>query len=417
MRILHLAPLALATGLAACVTPQLDVVRYAKPSGEVLAGVDVLARDGFKLLEGKRVGLITNPTGKNKRGVSTAQLFAEALNFELVALYSPEHGITGKSEDESISSSTILLAGRRIPVHSLYGGGIMGMRPSPESLAGVDILVFDIQDIGARFYTYTATMAMAMEEAAKRGLPFVVLDRPNPIGGVEVEGPVLRDLSLRKLTPVAYFPVATRHGMTPGELAAMHHAAIGRGRLIILGVSGWNRSMWYDETALPWTPPSPNMPDLDAAALYPGIACLEFTNLSVGRGTNTPFGWIGAPWLDADALAATLQAEPIEGVEFSSEERTPTKSMYAGQKIPGLRITLTDRKGVRSLRVFAHVAVALRDLHPREFDLKWDATRKLVGSDEFKTLYDRGASAREFIRLFDDESSRFAAARAKYLLY
>jgi uncharacterized protein YbbC (DUF1343 family) len=300
---------------------------------------------------------------------------------------------------------------------SLYGGGAAGMRPKPADLAGLDVLLFDIQDAGARFYTYPATMAMALEAAKEAGIEFIVLDRPNPIGGELVEGPLADDVGLAGFEPTAYLPVVTRHGMTIGELALLHNDSIHHPRLTIVKMLGWKRSMWYDETGLPWIAPSPNMPDLASAALYPGVANLEFTNLSVGRGTKTPFGWIGAPWLDADGLAKVMNAALLEGVEFSAETRTPSKDKFAGQAIPGLRIVVTDRDAARPLRVFARLVVALRDRHPDDFNLNWNASKKLIGRKEFKALYDRGADAAEIERLFDLDASEFEKTRTPFLLY
>jgi uncharacterized protein YbbC (DUF1343 family) len=389
--------------------------RDASPS-RVLTGLEVLERRGFDELRGKRVGLITNHTGKDASGRSAIEILGRAENLTLAAVFAPEHGLAGLSEEVKIGSGSLTLDGRAIPVHSLYAGGPEGMRPRQDDLAGLDTLVFDIQDVGARFYTYLSTMGMALEEAKKAGLDFVVLDRPNPINGVSVEGPMLAEGGLKHQVITAYFPVPIRHGMTAGEIARLHNAAVGAS-LQVVPMAGWKRSMWFDETGLPWTKPSPNMPDLEAAALYPGVACLEFTNMSVGRGTDTPFGWLGAPWLDAEGLAQALQAEPIEGVEFSAERRTPSKSVFAGVETPGLRITLKRRDALRPLALFAYLVTALRDRHPDRFQLKWEGTRKLVGNAEFKRLYDRGASARDIIALFDEQSARFMKERAPYLLY
>ena len=383
---------------------------------KVMTGIDVLEADRFRALRGKRIGLITNHTGKDAQGRSTVEVLGGAPGVTLAALFSPEHGFKGVMDEENLSSDTLRLGGRVIPIHSLYRGGVAGMRPRQEDLKGLDALVFDIQDIGARFYTYFTTMALAQEEAGKAGIEFIVLDRPNPINGETVEGPVMRDLSLRTATAVAYHPVAIRHGMTAGEIAVLHNGEA-KANLSVVELRGWKRSMWYDETGLPWTAPSPNMPDLTAAALYPGVACLEFTNLSVGRGTQTPFGWIGAPWLRAEEMARALTQAKLPGLEFSAETRTPSKSVFAGQAVPGLRVKLKDRNKAEPLALFAHLVTALRDLHPEDFDLKWDATRKLVMDENFKQLYDRGGGAEDFIELFRRQARSFKVAREPYLLY
>jgi uncharacterized protein YbbC (DUF1343 family) len=290
------------------------------------------------------------------------------------------------------------------------------MRPKPEDLAGLDVLVFDIQDIGARFYTYLTTMAMALEEAAKAGVPFMVLDRPNPINGEALEGPVLKDLSLRQETATAYFPVPIRHGLTAGEMARLHNETVAHPDLTVVRMSGWARNLWFDETDLPWTAPSPNMPDLDAAALYPGIGCFEASNLSVGRGTPLPFRWVGAPWMDADAVARRLQAAGLEGVSFSAETFTPTKSVYEGKSSPGVRMRITERDDVEPLKIFAHLAAALRDLHP-EFKFRWKEAKRMIGTDEFRKLYEAGAPAGSIILLFDGGAKEFRSERRRFLLY
>ncbi|HVE14956.1 MAG TPA: DUF1343 domain-containing protein, partial [Elusimicrobiota bacterium] len=324
----------------------------------VQAGIDVLEHDGFAELKGKRVGLITNPTGVDRSGRPTWEILATAPDVQLVALFAPEHGALGKIEDRDVSSGTWTLpGGRQVPLYSLYGAT---KAPTTDMLAGLDALVFDIQDIGARFYTYDSTMGMALEAAAHAGKEFVVLDRPNPIGGDIVEGAML-DPGIRHFT--AYFPVTTRHGLTVGEIARLHDAVLGlHARLSVVRLEGWHRDMWHDETGLKWVPPSPNMPNLDAAALYPGIGCLEATNMSVGRGTPVPFRWIGAPWLDSKALAKRMNAAKLPGVKFSAESSAPTKVPFKGLRCPGLRIKITDRDALRPVTVFAHLVTALRDL-------------------------------------------------------
>ena len=398
--------------LAACAgAPR----RTAAP--RVMTGLDVLEAEGFAPLRGKRVGVVTNKTGVDAEGRSIVDLLAGARGVALAAVFTPEHGFGAASESEKIASATIRAGGREIPLYSLYSGGAAGMRPKPAQLAGLDALVFDIQDAGARFYTYPATMAMALEAAKEAGLEFFVLDRPNPVNGILVEGPAVDDVGLAGFEPTAYLPVVTRHGMTMGELALLHNATVKHPRLTVVKMHGWRRAEWYDQTGLPWVPPSPNMPDLTAAELYPGIASLEFTNLSVGRGTASPFGWIGAPWLDAEGLARAMNAALLEGVEFSAETRTPTKDKYAGQPVPGLRIVVTDRDAARPLRMFARLVVALRDRHPNDFELRWDSSRKLIGRKMFKELYDRGADAAAIERLFDQDAAEFEKTREPFLLY
>jgi len=381
-------------------------------AAEVLAGIDVLAGSGFSALKGKRVGLITNHTGLDRSGKSTAEVLAAAPHVKLLALFSPEHGFKGV-EDAAVSSGTFRLSdGRDLPLHSLYGET---KAPTSDMLSGLDALVFDIQDIGARFYTYATTMAMAMESAAKKDVEFIVLDRPDPIGGDAVEGPIL-DENVRHFT--AYLPVAVRHGMTLGELARLHNVTARVGtKLHVIPMKGWSRGLWFDETGLPWTPPSPNMPDIEAAALYPGIGCFEATNLSVGRGTPAPFRWVGAPWLDDRALLKRLKAAGLKGYEFSAEEQTPSKSVFEGKKCRGIRIRLKDRKAAAPLRLFAHLVCALRDLHPLEFGVRFDEMVRMVGTDRFRMLYQGGARPKEMISMFETDAAAFKSRRAPFLLY
>jgi uncharacterized protein YbbC (DUF1343 family) len=335
----------------------------------------------------------------------------------LVSLFSPEHGFNGTSEESKVSNAVVRLERRDVPVHSLYAGGIQGMRPRPEDLIGLDALVFDIQDIGTRAYTYLATMGMALEEAAKAGVEFVVLDRPNPINGVAVEGPVLDDLTLRKLTATAYFPVPVRHGMTAGEIALFYNAEVKHPRLTVVAMRGWKREMWYDETGLPWTPPSPNMPDLEAATLYPGISIFEAGNLSVGRGTPAPFRWVGAPWLDAEAVVKRLDAALLDGIAFSAEDQTPTKSVYAGERCHGVRLRVTNRDVLRPLGVFRAIEQAVRETHPREFQWRWDEVKRMVGTEEFRRILERDADPAKILGLFSRGAEDFEEKRRPYLLY
>lgn len=397
-------------GLSACAgTPT-------RP-GPVLTGLDVLEREGFSEFAGKKIGLITNHTGKTRGGRSIVEALGKAPDVTLVALFSPEHGFTGSQDQFNISSTSILVAGREVPVYSLYAGGIAGMRPKESDLIGLDALVFDIQDIGARFYTYVATMAMALEEAAKLKIPFYVLDRPNPINGIEMEGPVLEDLSLRLITPTAYFPVPIRHGMTAGELALMHNDTVRHPFLRVIKAENWKRSMWYDETGLPWTPPSPNMPDLEAAALYPGIAIFEASNLAVGRGTPIPFRWLGAPWMDAEKVAALMNSELLDGVEFSVQDYTPTKSVFVGVPCRGVRIKVLDRSRLKPTAVFLAFNSILRRLHPTDFVWRWEEAKRMTGSAEFQRIYESDGDPVKFQALFELGAERFAKTRKPFLLY
>ncbi len=382
-------------------------------SAELLNGIDVLQANSFRELQGKRVGLITNQTGKDRRGRGTPQILAAAPGVELKALFSPEHGFTGTSESNFISSQTYRLPnGHVIPIYSLYGST---KAPTSDMLRGLDALVFDIQDVGARFYTYATTMAMAMESAEDENLDFYVLDRPNPISGDIVEGPILSP-QIRHFT--AYFPVPVRHGLTMGELARLHNVVGKVGvRMQVIPLRGWTRDQWYDQTGLKWVKPSPNLPDLDAATLYPGVACFEATNLSVGRGTPLPFRWVGAPWLDADGLLARLKSAALPGVKFSRENFRPKKDVYKDKACRGIRIQVTDRSKFRPLELFAHILCALRDLHPLEFGVRWDEERRMIGNDKLRELYEKGAGPEEMIRMFNQGPKEFDSIRNAFLLY
>lgn len=409
-----LATAALAALLGACASaPE-------RPAGapKVMSGLDVLEAEGFAPLRGKRVGVIANRSATDSRGRSILEVLAGAPGVRLTTVFAPEHGFLGDAEaGASVGRTTATVAGKTVSVVSLYRGGLDGMRPRPEDLADLDALVFDMQDAGARFYTYPTTMAMALEAAAPDELLFVVLDRPDPVGGFFVEGPLPDEPGLLGFSSVAYLPVPTRHGMTVGELARLHNATVHHPRLQVVPMRGWSRKMWYDETGLRWVAPSPNLPDLDAAALYPGVANLEFTNMSVGRGTPAPFGWVGAPWLDAVAAARVMNSYGLRGVTFSAQTFTPTKDKYAGRAVPGLRMTVTDRKDVHPLRVFSRLAAFLRDRHSADFDLNWKDSRKLIGWKGFKHWYDSGEKAEALDREYEAQARAFDEARQPYLLY
>ncbi|MBI5745009.1 MAG: DUF1343 domain-containing protein [Elusimicrobia bacterium] len=376
-----------------------------------LTGLDVLERDGFKQLAGKRVGLITNHTSVDISGVNAVDAFHKAGNFKLAAIFSPEHGFRGTEEGGVyIESSSDPVTG--VPVYSLYGKG--KQRPSPEMLKGLDVLVFDIQDIGARFYTYLTTMGYAMEEADKAGLPFMVLDRPNPIGGT-VEGPVLEP-GISFFT--AYFPVPARHGFTPGEMALFHKAKLGlKLDLTVVKLEGWTRDLFFDATGVVWTNPSPNIRNVDAEVLYPGLGCFEASNVSVGRGTDRPFLWFGAPWMKAAKIAKKLNKAALAGVKFSPLRLKPDKDVYEGKDCEGVAVTVTNRAAVRALDVFVNAAYWLREYNGRDFTLKPEEIRKMTGSGDLYRLLEAGAGPAAIIAAFEKSNAPFRADAAKYLLY
>ncbi|OGR44149.1 MAG: hypothetical protein A2X35_13205 [Elusimicrobia bacterium GWA2_61_42] len=389
----------------------LSLATSAPAAQLTLTGLDVLERDGFKQLAGKRVGLITNHTSVDLNGVNAVDAFYRAGNFKLAAIFSPEHGFRGTEEGGVyIASSTDPVTGA--PVYSLYGKN--KQRPTPEMLKDLDVLVFDIQDIGARFYTYLTTMGYAMEESAKAGLPFMVLDRPNPIGGA-VEGPVL-DPGLSFFT--AYFPVPARHGFTPGEMALFHKANLNLPLdLTVVKLEGWTRDQFFDATGVVWTNPSPNIRNVDAEVLYPGLGCFEATNVSVGRGTNRPFLWFGAPWMKADKIAKKLNKAGLKGLKFSPLRLTPDKDIYEGKACEGIAVQITDKAAVRALDVFAHAAYLLHKYNRKDFAMKPEEMRKMTGSGDLYNLLQVGGKPAVILQAFEKSNAPFKAAAANYLLY
>ena len=321
---------------------------------KVLTGLDVLARDGFQPFAGRKVGLITNHTGIDRQGRRNVDLFRTAPGVQLKAIFTPEHGLEGTAKSEHVENSRDPATG--VPIYSLYQRH--RRRPSPEMLQGVDVLVFDIQDVGTRFYTYITTMAYSMEEAARAGITFYVLDRPNPITGTRVEGPILEDASR---SFIGYFPMPVRHGMTVGELAVMFNEERKIGAKVeVVRMEGWERQLWFDQTGLPWVNPSPNLRTLEQAVLYPGIALLEgLSNWSVGRGTATPFQFVGADWIDGSALAESLNQLGLAGVSFYPARRTPSWSRFAATRIEGVQIAIVDRDSLEPTRLGLHIAAEL----------------------------------------------------------
>jgi uncharacterized protein YbbC (DUF1343 family) len=383
----------------------------------VKAGIDVLEADGFKELRGKKIGLITNMPARDLMGRPTASILAGAPEVRLVRIFATEHGLWALSESTSIDSSSIVLDGRSVPVTSLYGGNLDSMRPTPKDLAGLDALVFDLPDIGARFYTYLTTMGLALSETAKLNIEFIVLDRPNPITGVIVEGPILGAKTLAKLNPTAYSPVSIRHGMTAGEIALLENKKIGDKKLTVIKLKGWKRRMWFDETGLLWFPPSPNIPDLNAATLYPGIGIFEASNISVGRGTPWPFTWIGAPWMNSRKVILELNALHIPGAKFIAHDTRPQKSVFAGQLCHGVRIKIVDRNILRPVSLFLDInSILMRDF-PKKFIWHWKQLRLMAGTKEFRRLIQAKASLKTLQSFLNHQALRFKKQRQPFLLY
>jgi uncharacterized protein YbbC (DUF1343 family)/CubicO group peptidase (beta-lactamase class C family) len=387
--------------------PPPELVVAGKPAAPVLTGLDVLRRDKFAALRGRRVGLITNHTGLARDGAPAIDLLHAAPEVTLVALFSPEHGIRGALDRDGITDTRDEKTG--LPVYSLYGER---RAPGIEQLAAIDTLVFDIQDIGCRFYTYISTMTLAMEAAAKTGKRFVVLDRPNPIGGTAVGGP-LREGGFEF---IAAHTLPLRHGLTAGELARMI-AAERKWKLDlqVIRCENWRRSQWYDETGLPWVHPSPNMRSLEAAALYPGIGMLEFTNLSVGRGTDAPFLVVGAPWVDEAALARELSSAGLPGVRVTPVHFTPTGSKFENQLCRGVRFTITDREALDSIAVGAALASSLCRRQASEFDTT--NLNKLLLHQASTAALKAGTPWPEVRALWRRDERAFILRRRPYLLY
>lgn len=379
-----------------------------KASLDVLTGIDVLKEEQFKSLQGMRVGLITNHTGLTREGESTVQVFHDAPEVQLKTLFSPEHGFAGKLDVSKIGDSTDAKTGLKI--FSLYG---KTRTPTPESLQDLDALVFDIQDIGARFYTYISTMGNAMRAAKQQGIKFIVLDRPNPINGVDYAGPVL-DEGAQSF--VGYHRIPVRHGMTAGELARMFNEELQIGvELQVISMKNWKREMYYDQTGLTWVNPSPNMRNLNEAVLYPGIGLLETTNLSVGRGTDTPFEWIGAPWLKGRQLAEALNRSELPGVRFVPVQFTPESSKFSGELCGGVNFVVTDRNQFRPVLTGLEIAIQLRKLFPEEWETR--NFNRLLGNQSVFDAIVAGDSMLQILYIYQVDLAEFGVRRAKYLLY
>ncbi|HEX8637814.1 MAG TPA: exo-beta-N-acetylmuramidase NamZ domain-containing protein, partial [Pyrinomonadaceae bacterium] len=377
-------------------------------SASVLNGIDVLEKNNFKELNNLRVGLVTNHTGRNLSGRPTIDVLSEAKNVKLVALFAPEHGIRGELDQEKINDSKDEKTG--LPIYSLYGET---RRPKPEQLKDLDALVFDIQDVGVRFYTYISTLQNVMEEAAKAGKPVFVLDRTNPINGVDVSGAVADP---DKLTFVATHTMPVRHGMTIGELGQMINVEKKiNADVRVVKMENWTRNLWFDQTNQTWINPSPNMRSLTEATLYPGIGLLEYTNLSVGRGTDTPFEIVGAPWIDGRKLAEYLNGKNLSGVRFVPVRFKPKSSVFKDEEVGGINIIVTGRTQFESVRTGIEIAAALRKLYPT--DWKMEKYLNLIVNQESFDQLKRGETAEEIEKMWQAGLNDFKKRRASFLLY
>jgi uncharacterized protein YbbC (DUF1343 family) len=393
--------------LSSAPAPAHASSKHSSRAARVQIGLDVLESQKFAPLRGKHVGLITNHTGIDSQGRSTVDVLSHAAGVKLVALFSPEHGLAGRN-DEKLSSSKDPSTG--LPVHSLYGETL---RPTDEMLKGIDTLVFDVQDAGVRFYTYTTTMAYCMEEAAKRNIAFFVLDRPNPLGGEIIEGPML---DADKTSFVGYFPLPVRYGLTIGELAQLFNTENHIGAdLHVIAMKNWHRNYFFESTGIKWIPPSPNLRTTKGSILYPGIEILQNAGVSVGRGTQTPFEEFGAPWLNGDDVATALNERHLPGVHFVAQPFIPIVGLYSGERCGGVAIRVTDRFTTRSMRMGLEIAAILRKLYPKEFDP--EKLLLLIGNSDTIQQLQAGVTTEKIVASWAPGLAAFDTIRRKYFLY
>lgn len=383
-----------------------------KKKNKVSPGVEVLLEDQKDLLKGKKVGLITNPTGIDSKLTSIVDLLHNDPDIELTALFGPEHGVRGDAQAGAyvefyIDEKT------KLPVYSLYG---QTKKPTPKMLENVEVLVFDIQDVGTRYYTYIYTMAYAMEAAKENNIPIVVLDRPNPQGGLSVDGPVLEPDAA---SFVGLYPIPTKHGMTVGELASFFNEEFEIGAdLTVVKMKGWKRSMDYDDTGLPFVLPSPNMPTVSTTFAYPATGLVEGTNLSEGRGTTKPFELIGAPFINSTDLAAKLNSLSLPGVKFRAASFTPTFSKHAGKLSHGVEIYVTDREEFEAVPTGLHIIKTVHDMYPKDFQfLSSNFFDKLIGNTWVRPMILEGASVTDIMNKYQKEQDEFKKVRKEYLIY
>jgi uncharacterized protein YbbC (DUF1343 family) len=390
-------------------TSGLGAVKKAEPS--VIPGIEVLVKEQLPLIHGKRIGLITNHTGVDRTGRHDIDILRALAEAQLVALFSPEHGIRGAAQaGEKVSSSIDARTG--IPVHSLYGEVT---RPTSEMLKNVDVLLYDIQDAGLRYYTYIFTMGECMKAAAEHRIPFIVLDRPNPLNGEVVDGKLLDS---RLISAVSPYIIPNRYGLTAGELAQLIKDNLQlQLELHIIQMKHWCRSQWYDDTGLTWIPPSPNLPTLENVILYSGTCLVEGTNLSEGRGTEAPFEVLGAPWIKGDELTRQMNGQKLAGVRFSRMSFTPRLSKYSGQECQGVRIQIRDRAAFSPLKTALTLIQLLRRSYPENF--KWNEKHfdRLAGSDQIRQAINQGTPVEKILDAWQQELQSFRESSKKYWLY
>ena len=377
----------------------------------VIPGIEVLLSEQLHLIRGKRVGLITNHTGVDRKLRHDIDLLASVPGVKLTVLFSPEHGIRGAAQaGEKVRSGVDAKTG--VPIHSLYGET---RRPIPEILKAIDVMVYDIQDIGARFYTYISTLGECMQAAAEQKLPFIVLDRPNPLRGDILEGPLL-DPTFRSF--VGAYAIPIRYGLTPGELAGWIKSNLKLDlELSVVKMKHWTRAQWYEQTNLIWVPPSPNIPTMVSAMVYPGMCLIEGTNLSEGRGTTTPFEIVGAPWVDGIKLAERLNALALPGALFRPVAFMPTLSKFSGESCQGVQLHVADRKLFRPLATALAIVEDIRRNYPEQFQFKSAHFDRLAGTDSVRKSIEQNLSAHQITEGWQKELTAFDATRKMFLLY
>jgi len=406
-------------------------------SNQVKPGIEVFLEKHTERLKGKRVGLVTNPTGVNTHLITDIELLFKHPNIYLTALYGPEHGVRGNTQaGEYVPFYMEKLF--HLPVFSLYGQTMKpdddmlshideymrsfditktGKTPGEQMVSKIDVMIFDIQDVGTRIYTYIATMALCMQACAENNIEFIVLDRPNPINGIDLEGPVLKYPEFSSF--VGLYPIPVRHGMTVGELALLFNDSFlsKKVSLKVIPIQGWKRDMWYDETALPWVIPSPNMPSLDTAIVYPGQVFLEGTNISEGRGTTKPFELFGAPWIEANHLTHLLYSLDLPGVMFREAWFKPVMSKYKGKVCGGSQIHVINRNSFRPFECTLYIIKTIRDEYPEHFRFHKDYFDKIMGTDQIRKALTKGKSVKDIMVSYQKDLSLFEKKRKKYLLY
>jgi len=385
-------------------------------AAQVRPGIEVLLSDSAHLIAGKRVGLLSNNTGVDHMGRRDVDLLRTAHGARLTVLFSPEHGFRGTEDRSGLPDGRDSATG--LPIYSLYGGSRTAARAAVDS---VDVLLIDLQDIGARYYTYIATTVQLMRDATRAGKRVIVLDRPDPVGGIAVQGNVRAKVGDPDSAFSGFMPVAMRYGMTLGELARMANDVMGIGAdLVVVPALGWNRAMFYDQTGLPWVKPSPNMPDLESGLLYPGICLFEGTNVSVGRGTATAFQVVGAPWLDPAAVVERMRANPLPGIEITPTTFTPvgpTDGKNDGIVLRGLQFRVRDREHYDPTKLAVALLAAIHAVHPVEFQFRFQSFDRLAAGPDLRAALEAGRPVQEIWDAWSSDLARFRETRAKYLIY